>query len=375
MILLGALSLVPVAFSGLYAMVDVNRTTPVGADQLSWAEVRAASPVPAEAWDMMTKHGWSTAIGSVVILLVVVLWMGNSDVWRARLHFIYLLLLIGGLGVIVYGAWFGGEMIYRHGVGVEGPRAQATADSAEGEAEPGKPGPEYFAPPLQVHVILAGATISLALAAIGLTLRAGSQEKVFVSPPSVVHDIGIALNPSVRSAVPTISRDQLNQLDDDTRRSILADRPKPARFWLLAALLALLAVGSGWWTMAHFFETWNVKELWERLIDVETTGTRRLWHVGAGSAIVVLLLVLAVVARFAVTRAFIISLLSLLLLVTVAAQVWIGSLMMFDSSLGPLGSFNRGEAATTTETATEPVEPPESSTPPPTTTATTGPAI
>src|SRR5687768_17793894 len=107
MILLGALSLAPVMFTGLYAMADVNRPAdaPIGGDQQTWAEVRASSPLKADAWEMMTQHGWSTAIGSVVILLTVVLWMGHSDVWRARLHLIYLLLLIGGLGVIVYGAW------------------------------------------------------------------------------------------------------------------------------------------------------------------------------------------------------------------------------------------------------------------------------
>jgi len=117
MLLIGILSLTPTLFSGLYALADVNRTADTP-DDATWAEIRQQSPIQGQAWDLATKHAWSNAIGSVVLLVTLVLWMGSSDDWRRKLHLIWLLLLIGGLGTLVYGAFFGGEMIYRHGVGV-----------------------------------------------------------------------------------------------------------------------------------------------------------------------------------------------------------------------------------------------------------------
>ena len=352
MILLGALALPPVLFSGLYAMADVNRLpdAPIGGDQMSWAEVRQSSPVETHAWEHMTTHGWSSAIGSVVILLAVVLWMGSSDLWRARLHLVHLLLIVGGLGVLLYGAWFGGEMVYRHAVGVEPPRGEpsevATADKP-------KLTPEYFAPPLQTHVTLAGLTVSLGLAAMGLSLRAGAQ-RVFVEPPPGVADIGIALNPNARPATPTLSRDELHQMDDLARRAVI-ERPKPGRFWLLAALLGIFAAASGLWFMAISFQTWNLAELRAAITDTATYGPRRLAHVATGGGIIAMLLLLAIVARFAAGRRFVLSMLALLLIAAVGAQVWFGSLLLFDSTTGPLGSFNAGAATemTTEEEKTE----------------------
>ncbi|MEO6435254.1 MAG: hypothetical protein ABIP55_05780, partial [Tepidisphaeraceae bacterium] len=308
----------------------------------TWADVRQESPVQGEAWDMMSTHAWSNAFGSVALLLMAVLWLGSSDLWRARLHALYLLILLAGLGAIVYGAWFGGEMIYQHGVGVQA--ADATVETPD--LSDLKYKIAYFASPLQVHVILAGSAISLALAALGLSLRAGAQVNVVVSPTPELSDIGMVLNPNARSAdarygsplsVPSTS---MNQLDDATMRVDVVGRPKAGRFWLLAALLALLAIATGWWTMAVFADTWAIGDLWQMAADTETAGWRRLIHVVIGVGIVAVLLALAVLSRIAAGRRMVLSLFATLLIVAVVFQVWFGSLLMFDSPNGPLGSFN-----------------------------------
>src|SRR5688572_6726258 len=183
MLLIGILSLTPTMFSGLYALADVNKlpateTSEGTPDDATWEQIRQQSPIQGEAWDFMTRHAWSNAIGSCVLLITCVLWMGSSDDWRRKLHFVWLLLLVAGLGTLIFGAWYGGEMVYRHGVGVEQIRETASeskslADDDEGtgtgsvatiEQTDWKQRLGYYAPPLQVHTILAGTAVSLALA-------------------------------------------------------------------------------------------------------------------------------------------------------------------------------------------------------------------
>jgi len=381
MLLIGILSLTPTLFSGLYALADVNRTADTP-DDATWAEIRQQSPIQGQAWDFATKHAWSNAIGSVVLLVTLVLWMGSSDDWRRKLHLIWLLLLIGGLGTLVYGAFFGGEMIYRHGVGVEVVRESEGDTSLADGSGSGSPAAieqtdvkkriAYYAPPLQVHVILAGAAVSLALAALGVSLRAGargdqpSDYSVEVAP--VQSHIASALNPSFARA-----RDPNDTYDRDIdppppievpRRA----RPAGARFWLIACLLAVIAAGTGFWTLAHFSDVWNPKDLWEQVADRDTAGgARRLAHAITGVGIIVLLLLLSVIARVTAGRRFVVLLFTMLLIVAVAAQVWFGSLLMFDTPAGPLGSFNETASAMSTKTPASPT--PAATAPATTTTA------
>jgi hypothetical protein len=54
---------------------------------------------------------------------------------------------------------------------------------------------------------------------------------------------------------------------------------------------------------------------------------------------------MTVVARFLAGRRIIITFFSLLLIAVVAAQIWFGSLLMFDLAEGSLGSFTGSAAA------------------------------
>ena len=381
MLLLGILSLPPVMFLGLYALTDVNRHSETPLDA-TWIESRQQSPIQGEAWEFMTVHGWSNAAGSALLLILMVLWMGSSDVWRRKLHLLYVLGLLAGFGAIVYGAWYGGEMVYRHGVGVEVVRETADAEDTEGSGS-GSPAiieqttvkdlTAYYAPPLQVHMILAGGAVSLALAALGVSLRAGARGdqpsgdySIEVAPEQ--KDIASALNPSFARA-----RDP-NDFDRDIDPPPAIEvppgrrRPAGARFWLIAALLAIGASLSGFWALAYFSDIWEIEpgqrlaHMWGQITDRDLNGgammTRRFVHTIAGGGIIVLLLLLSVVARVTAGRRFVVLLFTMLLIVTLAAQVWFGSLLMFDTPSGGLGSFNvPADVSSETTPAGEP-EPP-----------------
>ena len=120
----------------------------------------------------------------------------------------------------------------------------------------------------------------------------------------------------------------------------------------------LLAVGTsltGLWTLAHFSDLWNIKALWELIAGDSVLQNRRLAHAITGSSIIVLLLLLSFIARVTAGRRFVVLLFTMLLIVALTAQVWFGSLLMFDTPSGPIGSFNGSPAALSgTTTAGEP---------------------
>jgi hypothetical protein len=71
----------------------------------------------------------------------------------------------------------------------------------------------------------------------------------------------------------------------------------------------------------------------------------------------VLLLLLSVIARITAGRRFVVLLFTMLLVVAVVAQVWFGSLLMFDTPSGPIGSFNGSAEAMSTTAATPTTQP------------------
>ncbi len=285
MILLGALSLLPVAAAGAYAVVDVNH----GGDA-TWAEVRAASPIQGAAWEHMKLHMLLTLCGSGAVLLLVVLWLAASDRTRSALHFVFLIVLRGGVGTLAMGGRRGGEMVYRYHVGM------SEADSPADEKQTGWRIVENYVPPEELHVVLAGGAMAAGLAAIGLSMR----RKVVVSamtapPPAELTDIGYVFNPAARP--PANQAAQLSGLDDAGVRTV-ARRQPVARFWVLALLLAIAAALAGYWTMAAGSDTWNVRDLYQTIHQNAVGQDYRLnAHLVAGVGIVVLMLLMAAFDR------------------------------------------------------------------------------
>jgi hypothetical protein len=88
------------------------------------------------------------------------------------------------------------------------------------------------------------------------------------------------------------------------------------------------------------------KVLWEQVKPADGEKVNRaLGHVIMGTTIVVMPLILAALARWAPRRSFFFSLFTLILTAAVAAQIWLGVLLLLDTSVGPINHFNASEAA------------------------------
>jgi uncharacterized membrane protein len=108
--------------------------------------------------------------------------------------------------------------------------------------------------------------------------------------------------------------------------------------WLLASLIGLGAAVAGAWLLAGPDEQrmWEPKKLWAEI----TPSQRRLAHVVTGVTIVAVPLLLAIVTRVSRRPKVSVTLLALVLLAAVAAQVWLGTLLMLDTEGGSITRFN-----------------------------------
>jgi uncharacterized membrane protein len=361
MILLGALTLAPTALSGLYALHDVvvDRPPDEGAAAVSWNEAFAASRLSKDpqAWEHMTDHAWFEGIASVGLLLVVMLWLGCTDRWREKLHVPLLVLLVVGCAIMVVAAYHAGEAVYRHGVAVEvnsaeslaahpePPSTQPNSTSATTTPSAGTTSEvggtrelaahvHRYLPPTQIHVISAGFAVALAVAALGLSMRAShASTKV-----QGVDDIAAALGGSVDEAY--LTPGQRAKVVNST-----AVVP-PARFWMLVFLVALLTALGGLYLLAGpaGANNWDPKYLVKLVFDSEDSGkywplNRRSAHVVAGTGIIVFALLLAMVGRWAPRRKGVLLIFALLFLASAALQVWLGALLLFDGMGNELTHF------------------------------------
>jgi uncharacterized membrane protein len=366
MILIGTLSAIPAATSGLYALQDVMGHGN-GAD--SMIEFKTNSGFNQTDWNFVRQHIILNSAATVLALFAVVIWMGASDRWRKILRIPALLILMISLFLMVGGAWHGGEMVSRLGFGVQG-RLSVLPDS------PVKPQNlrdkvAYFAPEGEIHLLLAGTVFALAAAALGLSIRrAVTTETVVVQrvPPTY-----ISAEAGREGTVKPIS---LLQALNDPGDEIPVTRATPAaRFWLLASLLAIGAICTGLWFGDYLLPwPWIInREHIQRAIKhiPDATRAREGLHIIFGASILVLMLILALLTRFVPRSRVILSAFALLLVLVMAAQVWLGVLLIFDGGRGPLARFKNSAEASATDAedqsapATQPsVSPPSATTMP-----------
>lgn len=341
MILLGTLTLVPVAASGLYAMVHLNSAGHSDtAGDLSWADIRATSPIQGEAWQTMRDHALFNAAGSAMLLFLVVIWLASSDRIRYGLHLVFLLFLLGGVGTLAAGSWHGGEMVYRHGVGVK--RTTLTSLNEPTANLAGWRTIEKFIPPVELHVMLAGGAIAAGLAALGASLRGRGG---VTPPPSPYTDIGYALDAGGRvpagytGATQYTGAAQLHAMDAPAMSNDV-QRVPTGRIWVLAILIAISAALTGWWTLASGADIWQPKDLLQLVQQkAQAKEFRLIAHVAGTASIITLMLLLGLVSR-AAGRRVVIGFFGILLLAAVAAQAWVGSLLLMDTANGPVYQFN-----------------------------------
>jgi uncharacterized membrane protein len=363
MILLGALSAVPATFSGIYALNSIAQANnPAG--EAPWVDVKAASPTLSDPviFEMMRKHVLYQSIATALCVLAVVGWLGGSDRARRSLHIPLLAVLLLGVATIIYGSYFGGESIYRHGVGVESDKGGAKPLTQPGPDRPRFNWEQQF-PPVELHVITAGTTVAIALAAIGLSFRkiTAAFEMQDDRRPIRPRDETMAPNGGGRGGprTPPSSVSMVRSFNPDIEVTVNPFAPA-SRFWLLTCLLALFAIGGGLY-VSHADELKARQNVFKAVVKDITPErgssqkiNRLLGHVAAGSVIALTPLVLAGLARFAPRRRFWLSFFTLILLIAVASQIWFGVLLLYDTPAGSITKFRPSESAVPTTTPSTP---------------------
>jgi hypothetical protein len=339
MILLGALSALPATFSGIYALRDIAHTNnPV--DDAPWVDVKAASPLLSQplVWTMLERHTILQSVATGLSVVAVVIWLGSSDRARHLLRAPLMILLLASIAAMILGAWNGGEAIYRHGVGVD---LQSQAST-----------PPYFSV-LELHIIAAGLTIALALAAIGMSFR-----KITVKHEIVRDASELALEQQAPSEgamrTPASSMAMLRSFNPGIELTLAPFAPA-SRFWLLAGILAIATAAGGVFILARDSDALAtaqrtheplVKFLWEQVKpDKGQNINRASGHVFAGAAIILLVLILAAVVHYAPRQRFWMGFLTVILLGVISSQIWLGILLLFDSSVGSVTAFNSSDNA------------------------------
>jgi len=365
MILLGVLAAVPTVLSGMYALRDVAGRGIEGADQLPWKETLAESKLVTaqhgEAWNHLKRHTLLMSTSTAALLLIVLGWLSASDNVRHRLYFLFLLVTLGAAGAMAWGAWDSGEAVYRHSVAVESEAAPHKPDSAVAATLPASApvvdaqqiakNVEYYVPPMQTHVMLAGVIVSLSIVALGLSIRNATTRPADVGG---MDDLAAALSP-VPLDDPFLPAEQRARMSDTVHLPALRPHYQPAsRFWMLAALAGVVTALFGVWVLARAanYNVLDYRGIWEQIRNPDQLNgsaqgfeaslkiTRRLAHVISGSGIVVLTLLLAIFTRIAPRRKIFVMFLGLLLLATIAVQVWLGTLLLFDTNSGSIRAFN-----------------------------------
>ncbi|MBC8108499.1 MAG: hypothetical protein H7Z14_18080 [Anaerolineae bacterium] len=370
MILVGTLAAVPAAMSGMYALRDVTGRGIEGASQLPWRDVLQESKLvkadAGEAWEHMIRHTWAMSLATAALLLVVLVWLSASDAVRAKLHFLLLLITLGAIGAMGWGAWHGGEGVYRHAVGVEPESAEHENETKVAATSPASAPTidgqriarniEYYLPPIQMHVIFAGCVVSLSIVALGLAIRNATTRPATMDD---MDDLAAALSPQPLDD-PFLPAEQRARLADTAIMPALRPHYLPAsRFWLLAGLMGVLTAVFGIWVLARAadYNVLDYRGIWEQIrnpdqlngvsnggsgtgVETSLKLTRRMAHVIAGSSIIVLTLLLAIFTRIAPRKRMFVMFLGLLLLATIAAQVWLGTLLLFDTNSGSMRAFN-----------------------------------
>jgi uncharacterized membrane protein len=352
MIVIGALLTLPAATSGIYALWDVK--THQGVDDARY--------------HMLRLHVIFMGIASILAVTCAVTALGASDAWRKKLYWPLLLDVVIAWGLMVVGAWHGGETIYQHGTSVAIIKVKEAPDDDGNTTkktvlvplkEPDskdlrsyKPVVKYYiGGELQQHVLLSGFAFAAAFGALGLSIRR----------LTTAHAAYAEEADELAARVAAVGSDRPRRVTDDISmiRSFnpaaeveVDDEPTrvpSARWWLLAALIAITTAVAGYWTMSgqHFFSHAGWADFVECLAgDTKWAINRHKAHLILGSSLAIVGLIFAALALWAPRRPLLLTFFAALLVLIVAAQVWIGVLMTFDAEMeGPLTHFNREKTA------------------------------
>jgi uncharacterized membrane protein len=352
MILIGALLSLPAATSGIYALADVARQMGPAKAQLY-----------AERYAYLKRHVWVMSIASIVAVFSSVIWLAANNHWRRTLWLPSFVGVLIAWGLMTYGAWYGGETIYRQGTAVALIRYKTTTEDEVTTAKPAlKPVREpelsftpedryhtivsyFIAGELQAHIIVSGFAFAAVIGAIGLSLR-----RMTTLRAAEAADLA-AVEQQEEGTVAVV---QKRRITDDVTvvRSLNPDavidpeesRLPVIRFWLLALLVVLATAVLGYWQMSnkHFFEPSG----WHAFLnDIKPDQKRHLVHLILGLSLAAIALLFMIIAVAMPRRPFPLLILSSLAVLVIAAQVWVGVFLTFDDE-GPLLHFNKTDEQT-----------------------------
>lgn len=324
MLLLGALLTLPALMAGIYAFRHVVEPSAAQPRLIAWHEVVFHSTWNNEQWHFMRWHILLNSIATAVVVAAVTLWVAATDAWRRKLYLLVLLLLIGGMGAFSAGAWFGGESVYRYGTAVAlPPGGYANRHPAAGLS--------WYLPPLELHIVLAGILVAIAVGAMGLTIRR-------LEPASARTEPGEEIAPGERP-IEEFNAPAVPASEAPLPQGVYVARDLFAgRIWLMALIAALCTAVAGAWSVLHVFTSDTLRENARTLAQSEHR--RLMLHVVFGVALIVFTLLLAIFARWGRARRRLTGGLLVLLIVVTAIQLWLGIAMLYDGQPGPIFRFN-----------------------------------
>jgi hypothetical protein len=185
---------------------------------------------------------------------------------------------------------------------------------------------------------MAGLVFALAAVSLGLSIR-----RAVMTDAVVVERVPPTYVPKNVAGQPIKPISLLQALNDPGDEIPVVPRVPAARFWLLAALVVIGAIASGLW-FGGFVEPWpkiiDQTHLRWSLQHIKDAGSAREgMHIVVGASLLVLVLAMALLTRFSPRSRVILSGLSVLLVLAMAAQIWIGLSLLFDGGRGPLARF------------------------------------
>jgi hypothetical protein len=130
-----------------------------------------------------------------------------------------------------------------------------------------------------------------------------------------------------------------------------------ARFWLLSFLLflAALAVGIWWLTVTsnlykkefsprELTSSTVAQEVWQKATsEKKILDNRDGFHIGLGIVLVIFPLVLAIAVRWMYRARWVVGTMLIVMALLIAAQIWIGVLMVFRGHHGEIYKFPRAQ--------------------------------
>jgi len=317
----------------------------------TWSDIVKANLLDSAQWTLLHDHLLWTCAGMGMCLAAALWWLASSDRWRRRLYLPLLAVLVMGLLIGDRGMHHAGNAVFVEHMAVENsPEPPDTIHPALGTSAV-----EQVVNAMQVHVIFGGFVFSAALLAIGLSVRRAVRANELLAErlPEAPAD----------AAAPDEAMADRNQMMVAAIRSVpevsLPPLPKipAARFGLLAIVLALVTVVVGLY-VAGITDWTTFQADFLRTHSALADENRDIIHAILGAATLLLLIVLTCVTRFAPRSGFAVGIFSCLLLLVIAAQFWMGTLILLDSSKGPLTGFNKPDPSQPVQPAPSPTSKP-----------------